>query len=267
MTGGDPEEVRRRLVHARMLGERFLYRSPGGETGTEPAEAGAIRQAVGGPTEDLAGGGFDAAAWEELRHEVMTCTRCELHRTRTQGVFGSGTAASRFMVVGEAPGFHEDRQGEAFVGKAGQLLTKILEAIGFSRDEVFITNILKSRPPGNADPAPHQVQACLPYLERQIELIRPAVILALGRHAARTLLGVDGSMAALPKRGLDGEPPLQKSGRRDAAAGPNGSMPSPPVGPRRAFREGVLVEALNPKTAAFFLAFIPQFVEPAAGRI
>ena len=147
MTGGDREEVRRRLVHARMLGERFLYRSPGGETGTEPAEAGAIRQAVGGPTEDLAGGGFDAAAWEELRQQVMTCTRCELHRSRTQGVFGSGTPTSRFMVVGEAPGFHEDRQGEAFVGKAGQLLTRILGAIGFSRDEVFITNILKSRPP------------------------------------------------------------------------------------------------------------------------
>ena len=200
MTGGDPEEVRRRLVHARMLGERFLYRSPGGETGTEPAEAGAIRQAVGGPTEDLAGGGFDAAAWEELRQQVMTCTRCELHRSRTQGVFGSGTPTSRFMVVGEAPGFHEDRQGEAFVGKAGQLLTRILGAIGFSRDEVFITNILKSRPPGNADPAPHQVQACLPYLERQIELLRPAVILALGRHAARTLLGVDGAMAALRGR-------------------------------------------------------------------
>jgi DNA polymerase len=183
-----------------MLGERFLYRSPGGAAGTEPEEVAVISEAVGGPTEDDAGGAFDAAAWEELRREVMTCTRCELHRTRTQGVFGSGTPASRFMVVGEAPGFHEDRQGEAFVGKAGQLLTKILEAIGFSRDEVFITNILKSRPPGNADPAPHQVQACLPYLERQIELLRPAVILALGRHAARTLLGVDGSMAALRGR-------------------------------------------------------------------
>ena len=201
MTGGDPEEVRRRLVHARMLGERFLYRSPGDGTGAEPAEAVATSEEVGGgSTKIVTGGGFDAAAWEDLRREVMTCTRCELHRTRTQGVFGSGTPASRFMVVGEAPGFHEDRQGEAFVGKAGQLLTRILGAIGFSRDEVFITNILKSRPPGNADPAPHQVQACLPYLERQIELLRPAVILALGRHAARTLLGVDGAMAALRGR-------------------------------------------------------------------
>lgn len=205
MTGGGREEIRRRLVHARMLGERFLYRSPGDEAGTGPAEVAVTSEVVDGPTagvagDDLEAAAFDVAAWEELRAQVMACTRCELHRTRTQGVFGSGTPASRFMVVGEAPGFHEDRQGEAFVGKAGQLLTKILAAIGFARDEVFITNILKSRPPGNADPAPHQVQACLPYLERQIELLRPAVILALGRHAARTLLGVDGSMAALRGR-------------------------------------------------------------------
>jgi DNA polymerase len=183
-----------------MLGERFLYRSRGGGGRTVPEEAALTLGVVGGRTEVEAGGGFETAAWEELRREVMACTRCELHRTRTQGVFGSGSSASRFMVVGEAPGFHEDQQGEAFVGKAGQLLTRILGAIGFSRDEVFITNILKSRPPGNADPAPHQVQACLPYLERQIELLQPAVILALGRHAARTLLGVDGSMAALRGR-------------------------------------------------------------------
>ena len=198
MTGGDRDEVRRRLVHARMLGERFLYRAAGRTDMGDDVEVAV--KAVGGPTEGDEDPGLDAAAWEDLRHEVMTCTRCELHRTRTQGVFGSGSAAARFMVVGEAPGFHEDRQGEAFVGRAGQLLTRILEAIGFSRDEVFITNILKSRPPGNADPAPHQVQACLPYLERQIELLRPAVILALGRHAARTLLDVDGSMAALRGR-------------------------------------------------------------------
>jgi len=183
-----------------MLGERFLYRCPGGQAGTKLEDVSVALEPVGGPTEDEAGSEFDAAAWEELRLEVMACTRCELHRTRTQGVFGSGSSASRFMVVGEAPGFHEDQQGEAFVGKAGQLLTRILGAIGFTRDEVFITNILKSRPPGNADPAPHQVQACLPYLERQIELLQPAVILALGRHAARTLLGVDGSMAALRGR-------------------------------------------------------------------
>ncbi len=206
MTAGDRDEARRRLVRARLLGERFVYRLPRPATGSavDATDAGEEPSGVETSTPGVApptpSGSFDAEAWERLRREVMTCTRCELHRTRTQGVFGSGTPRSRFMVVGEAPGFHEDQQGEAFVGAAGQLLTKILAAIGFSRDEVFITNILKSRPPGNADPAPHQVAACLPYLERQIELIRPAVILTLGRHAARTLLGLDGSMASLRGR-------------------------------------------------------------------
>jgi DNA polymerase len=144
--------------------------------------------------------GFDTAGWEAFQQEVLGCTKCELHKTRTQGVFGSGTPRTGFMIVGEAPGYYEDQQGEAFVGKAGQLLTKILAAIGFGRDEVFITNILKSRPPKNADPTPQQVAACEPYLERQIEIIDPAVILALGRHAARTLLGIDGSMASLRGR-------------------------------------------------------------------
>ena len=204
MTAGDREEARRRLARALLLGERFVYRLPRSSPAAGVTPASPDPPTVGGPTP--AGDpvarreNFDAEAWERLRREVMSCTRCELHRTRTQGVFGSGNPRSRFMVVGEAPGFHEDKQGEAFVGAAGQLLTKILGAIGFSRDEVFITNILKSRPPGNADPAPHQVAACLPYLERQVELIRPAVILTLGRHAARTLLGLDGSMASLRGR-------------------------------------------------------------------
>ena len=157
-------------------------------------------ETVGSTSTAPDGTGFDTAAWEALREEVLGCTRCELHKTRTQGVFGSGTPHTGFMIVGEAPGYYEDQQGEAFVGKAGQLLTKILAAIGFGRDEVFITNILKSRPPKNADPTPHQVAACEPYLERQIEIIDPAVIVALGRHAARTLLGVDGSMASLRGR-------------------------------------------------------------------
>ncbi len=203
MKAGGHEEVRRRLVRAHLLGERFVYRLPGDgpgsaetapDSGEEPSTV-ELPTAAASPKEP-----FDAQGWEALKQEVLTCTRCELHRTRTQGVFGSGTPLSSFMVVGEAPGFHEDQQGEAFVGAAGKLLTRILAAIGFSRDEVFITNILKSRPPGNADPAPHQVSACIPYLERQVELIGPAVILTLGRHAARTLLGVDGSMASLRGR-------------------------------------------------------------------
>lgn len=189
-SGSTADEAGARLLRARFLGERFLYRVAGTrESGTEP-----------NAEESKPSRGFDETAWESLRQEVLTCTRCELHRTRTQGVFGSGTPHTAFMVIGEAPGYHEDQQGEAFVGRAGQLLTKILEAIGLSRGEVFITNILKSRPPENADPQPHQVAACEPYLERQIQLIDPAVILALGRHAARTLLRTDGSMAALRGR-------------------------------------------------------------------
>lgn len=206
MTAGYREAARRRLVRAHLLGERFVYRlsrpgsGPGAETHGSDEGPSAVEGPTPGPRSPARDPSFDPEAWESLRHEVMSCTRCELHRTRTQGVFGSGTPRSRFMVVGEAPGYHEDQQGEAFVGAAGQLLTKILAAIGFSRDQVFITNILKSRPPGNADPSPHQVSACLPYLERQIELIQPAVILTLGRHAARTLLGLDGSMASLRGR-------------------------------------------------------------------
>jgi DNA polymerase len=143
---------------------------------------------------------FDEVAWEAVRAEALVCTRCELCSTRTRVVWGSGTPRTGILIVGEAPGYHEDQQGEAFVGRAGQLLTKILEAIGFGRDEVFITNVLKCRPPGNADPQPHQVAKCEPYLVRQIELIDPVVILALGRHAARTLLRDEGSMASLRGR-------------------------------------------------------------------
>lgn len=135
-----------------------------------------------------------------MRAEALACTRCDLCTTRTKVVWGSGTPHTKVMVIGEAPGYHEDQQGEAFVGRAGQLLTKILQAIGFGRDEVFITNVLKCRPPENADPQPHQVAECEPYLMRQITLIDPAVILTLGRHAARTLLRNDGSMGSLRGR-------------------------------------------------------------------
>ena len=141
--------------------------------------------------------GFDEESWEAVRAEALACTRCDLCSTRTRVVWGSGTPRTKVMVVGEAPGYHEDQQGEAFVGRAGQLLTKILQAIGFGRDEVFITNVLKCRPPQNADPQPHQVAECEPFLVRQITLIDPAVILTLGRHAARTLLRNEGSMGSL----------------------------------------------------------------------
>jgi uracil-DNA glycosylase family 4 len=131
-----------------------------------------------------------ASAWEQLSAEVAGCTRCDLHRTRTRAVLGVGDRHAQWLVVGEAPGAEEDRQGEPFVGRAGQLLDAMLRAIGLARGHnVYIANILKSRPPGNRDPDPAEVAACLPYLERQIELIRPRLILAVGRIAMQNLLG------------------------------------------------------------------------------
>jgi DNA polymerase len=130
--------------------------------------------------------------WESLRAEVMACTKCALHGSRTQGVFGVGSREAQWLVVGEAPGAEEDRRGEPFVGRAGHLLDAMLKAIGLSRgSNVYIANVLKSRPPGNRDPKPEEVAACLPYLMRQIELLRPRVMLAVGRIAAQNLLSTD----------------------------------------------------------------------------
>jgi DNA polymerase len=129
--------------------------------------------------------------WDELTTAIRSCTLCPLHSTRTQGVVGVGNRQAQWMVIGEAPGADEDRQGEPFVGRAGQLLNSMLKAIGLAREQVFIANILKSRPPNNRDPKPEEVRACIPYLFRQIELVNPALILCVGRIAAQTLLEVD----------------------------------------------------------------------------
>ena len=136
--------------------------------------------------------------WESLRSEVLACTKCALHASRTQGVFGVGNREAQWLVVGEAPGAEEDRRGEPFVGRAGHLLDAMLKAIGLSRGRnVYIANVLKSRPPGNRDPKPEEVAACLPYLMRQIELLRPRVMLAVGRIAAQNLLATDAPLARL----------------------------------------------------------------------
>lgn len=136
-------------------------------------------------------GEFAHASWDELASAVRPCTRCELHQTRTQTVFGVGNLRAEWMIIGEAPGADEDRQGEPFVGRAGQLLNSMLRAMGFPRDQVFIANVLKCRPPGNRDPKPHEVACCAPYLERQIELVNPRIILCVGRIAAQNLLSTD----------------------------------------------------------------------------
>ena len=123
-----------------------------------------------------------------LHTEVRECRLCALHRARIKAVPGAGDPRAEIMIVGEAPGQKEDQQGLPFVGAAGQLLNQLLGSIGLNRDEVYITNIVKCRPPGNRDPLPEEVASCSAYLDRQVELIRPAVILLLGRHAVQRLL-------------------------------------------------------------------------------
>jgi uracil-DNA glycosylase family 4 len=124
-----------------------------------------------------------------LYKEVSNCTRCPLHETRTKAVFGAGNADAELMFVGEAPGAEEDRQGLPFVGRAGQLLNQLLEEIGLSREQVFIANVLKSRPPGNRDPQPLEIEACRPYLFEQVRLIEPRVVCTLGNFATKLLTG------------------------------------------------------------------------------
>lgn len=135
--------------------------------------------------------------WDALRSSAMACQSCTLHAQRTQAVFGVGRENARLMVIGEAPGADEDRQGEPFVGRAGQLLNAMLSAIGFARGEVFIANIVKCRPPGNRDPHVEEAAACRGYLERQIALVRPQLILAVGRVSAQNLLGTDQAVGRL----------------------------------------------------------------------
>jgi uracil-DNA glycosylase len=128
---------------------------------------------------------------ELFARQVAGCTRCRLAEGRTQVVFGVGDPHADLMFVGEAPGFHEDKQGIPFVGQAGKLLDKLLAGIGLDRNSVYIANVLKCRPPGNRDPVPDEKEACEPYLFRQVELIRPKVIASLGNHATKQLSGKD----------------------------------------------------------------------------
>jgi uracil-DNA glycosylase family 4 len=141
-----------------------------------------------------------AGDWPTLREQVAACTACDLCKTRTQTVFGVGNTQAEWLVIGEAPGAEEDRQGEPFVGRAGQLLNAMLLAIGLPRETVFIANVLKCRPPGNRDPKPEEVSRCLPFLSRQIALLKPRILLVVGRIAAQTLLASDAPLARLRGR-------------------------------------------------------------------
>src|SRR5260221_7969130 len=138
--------------------------------------------------------------WPQLRERVAACTRCGLSATRTQTVFGVGNLQAEWLVVGEAPGAEEDRQGEPFVGRAGQLLNAMLRSIGLKREQVYIANVLKCRPPQNRDPVPAETMECLPFLDRQIALLKPRIMLVVGRIAAQNLLRTDATLGSLRQR-------------------------------------------------------------------
>ncbi|HQO09970.1 MAG TPA: uracil-DNA glycosylase [Clostridiales bacterium] len=139
----------------------------------------------------------DINSLESLKEAVSACTKCGLHLTRKNTVFGAGTGKTRLMIIGEAPGADEDESGEPFVGRAGQLLTKMLSAIGIDRNDAFICNVLKCRPPNNRDPLPDEIAKCSYYLDKQIDFLKPAYILALGRIAALRLLNKQLTMKEL----------------------------------------------------------------------
>jgi uracil-DNA glycosylase len=156
-----------------------------------------LRQAVSTESESPSPAAL-GVDWVELKQLVSGCTQCALHQTRTQTVFGVGDPKADWMLIGEAPGAEEDRLGDPFVGQAGRLLDNMLAAIGLHRTKnVYIANVLKCRPPGNRNPEPEEVAKCSPHLLRQIELVQPKLIVAMGRFAAQTLLNTDASIASL----------------------------------------------------------------------
>ena len=152
------------------------------------------------PGRSARGEGIGALDWEALEARVSSCTRCPLHAGRTRTVFGVGHRSADWLIVGEAPGAEEDRRGEPFVGRAGKLLDAMLAALGYARHQVYIANVVKCRPPENRDPRPEEATTCAPYLDRQIELLAPKIILAVGRVAAQRLLAADAPVGRLRGR-------------------------------------------------------------------
>jgi DNA polymerase len=212
------ERLIRKLSRMQAFGEKALFfleepPRPGPAGGIEPVALAAAASAFAAPAltpeapPDFAPAPpADPAErelerrWRELESEVSGCRRCRLCEGRTNAVFGSGTRRTRLFVIGEGPGEQEDLQAEAFVGRAGQLLTKILHAIGFARDQVFITNVVKCRPPRNRAPLPDEIAACAPFLEAQLDMVRPVVILTLGASATQALLGFNAPISRVRGR-------------------------------------------------------------------
>jgi uracil-DNA glycosylase family 4 len=189
------------LRWAQTLGVTGFSKDPAWRTRAENAagvsgtEETALSETPGAPATDHRQPATDLVS---LRAHIGDCTRCKLHTLgRKQVVFGAGNPNADLMFVGEAPGADEDEQGVPFIGRAGQLLTKIIEAIGLTRDDVYIANVIKCRPPGNRNPEPDEIAECEPFLLRQIETIKPKVIVALGTFAAHTLLRTDAPISKL----------------------------------------------------------------------
>lgn len=200
--GGSLKEADHRLLHAGAGLESASDHTPdsGAVGGGHNAEAAGIAAEPAGRVV------FD---WEALQREVAGCRLCPLHEGRTQTVFGVGAMDADWMLIGEAPGAEEDRRGEPFVGRAGKLLDAMLHALGLARQQVFIANILKCRPPNNRDPRPEEVVACSNYLEQQINTVKPKLILALGRVAAQNLLKTETPIGKMRgKRFQYGDPPV-----------------------------------------------------------
>jgi uracil-DNA glycosylase len=190
--------------HAQLLERMGIHRA-GGAGGREFPSVAAVAPAraadhhAAPPPEERAAAP-DRVSLAVVREDLGECTRCKLSPTRTNIVFGVGSPSASLMFVGEAPGAEEDRRGEPFVGAAGQLLDRMIGAMGWTRDTVYIANVLKCRPPNNRDPAPDEVAECLPFLHRQIEAVAPRIIVALGKPAAQALLQTSAPISALRGR-------------------------------------------------------------------
>ena len=201
----DRDQLEEHLKFAAELGVAGVSRDPVWRRRVAPAVPASVSAASPAPSTSTAAGPAPltffpnpAEALVAIREDIGDCTRCKLHALgRTQVVFGVGNAAADLMFVGEAPGADEDEQGIPFIGRAGQLLTKIIEAIELTRADVYIANIIKCRPPDNRNPEPDEVATCEPFLFRQIEVIKPKVIVALGKYAAQTLLRMETPISRL----------------------------------------------------------------------
>lgn len=193
------DEAKRYLIQQESLfGDEIIL--PRGEKDKEKqaqSEQISIRRAVEDGQFGVDPTWVESKTLDELESKIKNCVKCPLGKTRTNFVFGVGNPSSEIVFIGEAPGADEDLQGEPFVGRAGQLLNQLLVRVGFRRDEVYICNVLKCRPPGNRDPQPSEIEACSPYLIKQLEIIKPKIIVSLGRFPVQTLLKTNASLTSL----------------------------------------------------------------------